>query len=152
RADARIRLLRGRPLPHDGCGKPFACLQLAEAARGAILLFVDADVRLAPDAVRRIAAELAASDAALLSGVPMQITPTWRERLLVPLIMFVLLGYLSIPAMRRSSWAAFGAACGQLVAVRRDAYFAVGGHREVLARFHDGVALARLFRARGFKT
>jgi hypothetical protein len=148
--DSRVKLLRGLPLPSDACGKPFACAQLADAAAGEILLFVDADVRLSADAVGRIAGDLERSNAALSSGVPRQITGTISEKLLVPLIHFVLLGYLPIAMARSSTSPAFGAACGQLVAAKRAAYFDVGGHRSVLTTFHDGVALARRFRACGY--
>jgi hypothetical protein len=54
--------------------------------------------------------------------------------------------------MRTSTDPRFGAACGQIVVVRRDAYEAVGGHAAIADRLHDGVALARQFRSRGFAT
>ncbi len=150
--DARLRVLAGRPVPSGAWGKPFACQQLAEAARGELLLFVDADVVLAPDAPARLAAELLAGHAAMSSGVPRQITETFSERLLVPLIHFILLGYLPIARMRRDRSPNLGAACGQLVLVRRGPYFAAGGHAAVLGRSHDGLALARRMRAAGFAT
>src|SRR5690242_11706859 len=46
-----IRLLRGRTLPPNWHGKAWACAQLAQEARGAWLLFVDADTVLAPRCV-----------------------------------------------------------------------------------------------------
>ncbi len=152
RRDARVRLVRGRGVEPGCWGKPLACAELAEVARGDVLLFMDADVRLMPDAAARIADALARSRAALLSGVPRQITPTLAEKLAVGLIHFVLLGFLPLSAMRASRRAGFGAACGQLVAVERDAYFRAGGHRGVANRAHDGIALARALRSAGFRT
>jgi hypothetical protein len=150
--DPRVRLLRGAPLEPGAWGKPIACARLAEAARGSDLVFMDADVRLAPGALRQLRAERARSGAALLSGVPRQVTLGFAERLIVPLIHFVLLGFLPLVAMRRSMHPKFGVACGQLMIVTRDAYFAAGGHRAVASKVHDGMALARSLRRAGFRT
>ena len=150
--DARVRLLTGLPLPAGAWGKPIACARLAEAARGGELVFMDADVRLAPGALQALCAERERVDAALLSGLPLQVTVGFAERLIVPLIHFVLLGFLPLLAMRRSVHPSFGVACGQLMIVERDAYFAAGGHRAVASQIHDGMALARLLRRVGFRT
>jgi hypothetical protein len=88
----------------------------------------------------------------MLSGIPRQCTGTLAEKLVVPLIHFVLFGYLPVAAMRRSQRAAFGVACGQLLICRRNAYFAAGGHRRIAHRIHDGMALARCVREAGFMT
>ncbi len=151
--DSRVRLVHGQPLPEGWCGKQHACWQLARHARHPLLLFVDADVRLAPGAAARLAAKLdRRPDLALLSGVPHQQTESFLERLLIPLIHFVLLGYLPLPAARRSRWTAFAAGCGQLFMARREAYFAAGGHQALRASLHDGLKLPRAFRAAGFRT
>src|SRR5690606_31573680 len=144
--DSRVSLRHGLPVPQGFCGKPFACLQLAQAAKGGVLVFTDADVRLAPDAVPRLAAQLERGGAALLSGVPLQITGSFAEKLVVPLIHFVLLGYLPIAAMRMTTWPPFGAGCGQLVVVRRADYLRIGGHAAVASSMNDGVTLPRAFR------
>jgi len=150
--DRRVRLLRGRRHDPRLWGKPQACAELAAAAAGDTLLFMDADVRLEPDGIARIAAALGRSPAALLSGIPGQQTQGLAEKLIVPLIHFVLLGFLPVAAMRRSPRSAYGVACGQLLAVRRDAYVAAGGHRRVAAQIHDGMALARSLREAGYLT
>lgn len=152
REDARVRLIRAPRLAARHFGKPAACQHLAEAATGDILLFVDADVRLSGDAVGAIAATLDRSDAALISGIPHQRTVTWSEKLIVPLMDFVLYGYLPVVLMRRLTSPAYGAACGQLIAVKRDAYEQIGGHIAIAHHVHDGIALARLFRRHGFLT
>ncbi len=151
-ADTRVRLLRGGPVASGLWGKPVACARLARAARGQVLMFMDADVRLEGDAIARIVTGLDQSGAAMLSGIPRQITHTMAERLIVPLIHFVLVGFLPMFAMRRSASPGFAAACGQLLAVRRDAYENVGGHRAVADRVHDAMALARQLRDKGYLT
>lgn len=151
--DPRVRRVQGRRLPAGWCGKQHACWQLAREARHDLLVFMDADVRLAPDALARMARFLEDRGSVhLASGVPRQLTGGWLERLLIPLIHFVLLGFLPMPVARRSRWTAFAAGCGQLMVARRAAYFAADGHRSIRASLHDGVKLPRSFRAAGFQT
>ena len=150
--DPRVRLEAAPPLPVGWCGKQHACNVLAGFARHPLLVFIDADVRLAPNALQRMASFMDTSGAALASGVPRQELGTFSERLLLPLIHFVLLGYLPMPFMRWTKLAGFSAGCGQLFIARADAYRATGGHAMIRATLHDGVKLPRLFRRSGFRT
>ena len=96
-----------------------------------ILCFLDADVRLAPDALVRMSAFLMHSGSDLVSGFPRQETETPLEWLLLPLIHFVLLSYLPLAGMRALSAPGFAAGCGQFLMVRRDAYRKTGGHAQI---------------------
>ena len=151
-SDRRVRIETAPPLPPGWCGKQHACDVLARLASHPILIFVDADVRLKPDAIARMTGFLEQSGAALASGVPEQVTRTSSERLLVPLIHFVLLGFLPIRRMRIDPHPAFGAGCGQLFVALRHAYLACGGHRAIRDTLHDGPKLPRVFRSAGFRT
>jgi hypothetical protein len=153
RRDARVRLVEGRPLPSGWAGKQHACSQLAEAASHEVLVFVDADIVLVPDAAARAAALLLLEpDLGLVSGFPRQRAETLGERLVVPWIHLLLLGYLPMAAMRQSRSVAFGAGCGQWMVARRDAYRAAGGHGADPLSRHDGLALPRAFRRAGWRT
>ena len=151
-ADPRVRLHAAPPLPGGWCGKQHACWTLSKLATHDVLVWIDADVRLAPDALTLAAAYLDESDAPLVSGFPQQETLTPMEQLVVPLMHAVLLGYLPVYEMRRSLHPAFGAGCGQFFVARRAAYFKAGGHAAIRRSLHDGVTLPRAFRAAGFKT
>lgn len=154
--DRRVRLLHGQPLPIDEgwCGKQWACWQLSRAARHDVLAWMDADVRLQPDGLARLARQLQRSRAGLLSAFPHQATASWMEQLVVPQIMLVLVGYLPIALMRRFDWPGLGAGCGQLMLARRADYEAIGGHAApgVRGSMHDGVTLPRAFRRAGVAT
>jgi len=110
--DPRVRFLPGQPLPAGWCGKQYACATLARSARHSLLVFLDADVRLAPDGLARLATYLEESGADLLSGIPLQETRTLVEKLVIPLIHFVLLGFLPLGRMRRYRHPAYAAGCG----------------------------------------
>ncbi|MDQ2805904.1 MAG: glycosyltransferase [Chloroflexota bacterium] len=149
--DARLRVLTGGLLPPGWLGKPNACRQLAEAARGDLLLFTDADVRHAPALLGQAVAAQQALGVGLLSIFPRQITGTWGERLIVPLMQhFAVYGLLPLPAMQRLCAPAFAAANGQFLLFSRAAYSACGGHTTVRALVLEDVALARAVKRAGY--
>ena len=150
--DARVRLAAAPPLPPGWNGKQHACHALAGLTQRPILLFIDADVRLAPEGAARLAGALGTSGADLVSAVPRQIIGSFAERLLIPMINALILGYLPIARMRRDPREAFAAGCGQLMMARRDAYRTTGGHAAIRGSLHDGLKLPRLFRRAGFRT
>jgi hypothetical protein len=150
--DERVRLEKAPELPAGWCGKQHACAALAKLARHPVLCFIDADVCLAAQGLARMVGFLESSGADLVSGFPQQFMGTFFERLLIPLIHFLLLGFLPIGWMRKSRRQCFGAGCGQLFVVRREAYEKAGGHELVRSSLHDGVALPRAFRRKGFRT
>jgi Glycosyl transferase family 2 len=150
--DSRLRLESAPILPEGWCGKQHACNSLAKLATHPFLVFIDADVRLAPDALNRMLAFVKERKVALASGVPHQQLGTFSECLLIPLIHFILLAFLPIQRMRRTTSPACSAGCGQLFVVRREAYQACGGHAAIRNSLHDGLQLPRVFRKAGFST
>ena len=151
-ADPRLTVASAPALPPGWSGKQHACAVLGKLARHELLVFVDADVRLAPDALSRMCGYMQRHDVGLGSGFPRQLTLTWSERLLLPLIHFLLLGFLPMPAMARSASPGLGAGCGQLFIARRDGYQRAGGHGAIRTSLHDGIKLPRAFRRAGILT
>lgn len=155
-AAAPRRILQGSALPSGWTGKAWACHQLAQAARGEYLLFTDADTRHAPDCLTSAYTLAAEERADLLSAWPHQITKTWSERLVIPLIGLLILGFMPhlflwlpqrYPALSRRvprSWLwGLGGANGQFLLFRRTAYDAIGGHESVRDHLVEDVALGR---------
>lgn len=150
--DERVRVAPRHPLPEGWVGKQHACQRAAEASTGQWLLFTDADVRFAPDAIRRSLAETHRLDASMVSLFPKQITGTISERLVVPMIFFILMSYLPMPRMRTTLDPAASAGCGQFLMVQREPYFDIGGHGAWRNSMHDGIKMPRTLRAAGYKT
>jgi hypothetical protein len=152
RQDPRVRLETAPSLPAGWCGKQHACYALSHLAWTPYLVFLDADVRLAPNGLAQSIAFLEQSGAGLVSGFPRQETVTFLERLLLPLIHFVLLGFLPMKRMRSRLHPSYGAGCGQLFVTRREDYDRSGGHAAIRGSLHDGISLPRAFRRAGIAT
>ena len=140
--DPRLRVIPGAFLPHGWLGKTWACQQLSEQAGGDYLLFTDADVRWQPGAVSALLAESRRTSADLLTAWPTQITKTWSERLVVPLMAFAVLAYLPVLAVHHLPWSVFAAANGQCLFFRRAVYQKIGGHIAIKKQIVDDMAFA----------
>ncbi len=152
REDHRIRRVATKPLPPGWNGKQFGCDQMGRVATGDWLLFTDADVRFSPDALRSATSVAEQRQADLISTFPRQITGSIGEKLMLPMIMFILLSYLPMIRMRRTLDPAASAGCGQFLFVRRSAWHHAGGHAEFKSSMHDGIMLPRLLRQHGYRT
>jgi glycosyltransferase involved in cell wall biosynthesis len=148
-SDPRVRLVRGLPPPAGWCGKQHACWQLSQAAQHDTWVFLDVDVKPARDGIARSVGLLEASNGGLMSGFPRQETGSFLEWLLLPLIHFVLLGYLPLARARQVNTPSLGAGCGQLFVTRRKDYEQAGGHAAIRRSLHDGVKLPRAYRRAG---
>jgi hypothetical protein len=147
--DPRLRMLTGAPLPPGWLGKPHACHQLAEAATGDVLVFVDADVVVERHGLAASVALLRASGLDLVSPYPRQETVTAAERLVQPLLQWSWLAFLPLRRAERSPRPSLAAANGQLLVCDAGAYRAAGGHAAVRDAVIEDVALARAFKAAG---
>ncbi len=134
--------LPGAPLPSGWLGKPHACQQLADAATGEVLVFLDADVVLAPHAVAASVALLDDAGLDLVSPYPRQQAPG-ATRLVQPLLQWSWLTFLPLRLAERSARPSLSAANGQLLAVRREVYDRAGGHAAVRADVVEDLALLR---------
>ncbi len=141
--DPRVQVLHGQPLPSGWSGKNWACHQLSQAARHDLLIFTDADVTWEKGALAAVVNALQRTDAGLLAVWPTQITLTWAERLVVPLMAFSILAYLPVWLVSHTPYPAAAAATGQCLAFRRAVYRRAGGHAAIRSTVLDDVTLAR---------
>lgn len=157
RSDGRYLLLQGEPLPRGWTGKCWACHQLAAKATGDYLLFTDADTVHHPQSVESVLELAHRQRADLVSVWPHQITVTWSEKLVIPMVAF--LGCLFWPqwmlqlavrvSPRRLSWIPkkiwerVGAANGQYLFFTKDGYADIGGHQAIREELVEDVAFGR---------
>jgi chlorobactene glucosyltransferase len=151
RADPRLRVERGIPLPEGWVGKPHACHQLSRLARGDLWIFVDADVVLDPDAVGRIVGLLDRWGAGVLTAVPAQETGTWMEKLVLPLLHLTYIAWLPLLTIPLTQDTRFLAANGQILAVSREAHDRLGGFSAVRTEVVDDMAFCRAAKRAGLR-
>jgi len=145
----RVELLGAGQLPGGWVGKNHALSVGARLAATEWLLFVDADVALEEGATGRALEIACESQAALVSFSPEQITETWYEKALIPLVYCRLSRRFSYDAVNDSKSKA-AAANGQFLMIRREVYQAVGGHERVAGEVLEDVALAAAVKSAGF--
>jgi hypothetical protein len=147
--DPRVRLLTGSPTPRGWLSGPHACAQLAAEATGSVLVFVEADVRLAPQAVAASVAVLREAGLDLISPCPRQIAESMPERLVQPLLSWSWLTALPLRRAERSPHATLSAATDQLLVVDAEAYRSRGGHGAVPDEALAALGLVRALKRSG---
>jgi len=153
-----LSVYEGNDRPAGWLGKPWACHQLSQKATGDILLFVDADTILEPTLCEQISNEFRMNGTkGMVTVWPKQITISFMEKVIIPMIYFTLLGFLySGYTQRDPRWMPkflssrfrplFAAACGQCIAIPRSVYDTIGGHGCVKSDVVEDVGLARAIR------
>jgi hypothetical protein len=146
-----LRVVQGVELPAGWIGKVHANYQLARAATGDLLVFVDADVRLLPTGLGRIVDVIDRYRCDILTANPRQISGTWLERLIMPMMYVTYLSWLFIPLMWHTRDPRVSAGNGQVFAFRREAYDRFGGLEAIKSELVDDMAIARRAKSLGMR-
>ena len=146
-----LHVIQGKPMPAGWVGKPHACAQLAHAAQGSVLCFVDADTKLTPEGLARLLDIMESLDADAVSAVPRQRTGSWFERMILPLLHLTYTSWLPMFLIHRTSNPALLAANGQVFLVKRRALERIGGFEAIGHELVDDMALARRIKTHGMR-
>lgn len=147
--------------PDDWLGKPWACQQLYEQSDGEIIIYLDADTKVARNFIESIVLRMETEELDALSVWPEQILTTTSENLIIPMVYhalwsFLFVGYVQRPPrwippfLRKKLHPMFAAACGQCMVFRRYALIELLGYQSVKANIVDDVGLAKGFITNGF--
>jgi chlorobactene glucosyltransferase len=149
--DPRLKVFTGQLNPDGSIGKNWACTQLAQESRGKILFFTDADTIHHPQTLATVVAAMEGEPTDLLTGYPRQLVLSWGERFLVPFFSWVVTSFFPLGLAYKIPYPIFTNAVGQLIAIKREAYLSIGGHRGVRESIVDDLALARAIHLAGFR-
>ncbi len=148
---SQIKILTGAVLPDGWLGKPFACHQLAHEARGEYLVFLDADVRLKPNAISAAISLMDRLGWDFISPYPAQLGSSRAMQLIQPMLQWSWLASVPLRFTERAAVPSMIIANGQFFIVKRIAYESISGHAAVKAEVLEDLSLARALGAAGFK-
>jgi hypothetical protein len=154
-SDPRERLVTAGPPPPGWLGKPHACATGVAAVRAerpdddGVLVFVDADVRLFPDALAAAVAVLDRHGLDLVSPWPRPLAEGLAERLVQPLAPWLWGTTLPVRLAERSHRPSLAAANGQFLVLTARGYARAGGHAAVRDEVVEDVALLRAVKRAG---
>src|SRR5574337_2025185 len=151
RAERSVTVISGRPVPAAWTGKLFAMRQglaaVEEEGEG-LILFADADIEFAPQALRRLVSIARARGAVLTSLMVKLRCESFAERWLVPAFVFffqMLYPFAWVGDQRRAT----AAAAGGCMLIDRAALNAAGGLEAMRGALIDDCALAALMKRQG---
>jgi len=137
-----VRVLCIAEKPDGWLGKSWACQTGANVAAGELLLFLDADVRLRPDALSRIAAAYQANRQTL-SVQPFHEAVALYEQF----SLFFNLVQIAANGTSLKSPVNLGL-YGPVILIAKETYFEIGGHESVKDSIVEDMSLGELLRKR----
>jgi len=146
-----IHWFLGEKLHDDWLGKNFACHQLAQKASGQYLIFLDADVELASDAITKGLAFFQEKKLSLFSIFPEQRIKTFAERSTVPVMNWILQSLLPMVLVQKTSFPSLSAANGQFMMFEAENYRKNQWHAKVKNQNVEDIRLARMIKVSGMK-
>ena len=148
--ETRLHALVGAELPPGWAGKPHALHQASLTARGEWLCFVDADTFLAPEALASCYIKARETHADLFTVLTYQITGSFWEKVVLPLVMTALsVGFsprkVNDPSRRDA------VANGQFIMIKRSVYQAIGGYEHLKDQIVEDKAIAEQVKNNGYR-
>ncbi len=147
----KFSIVKGKPLPADWLGKNYACHQLAQLATGRYLLYLDADEQIARGLINSAVHRMETNNLALLSLFTDQEMLTLGEKIVVPLMHYILINLLPIRLVYLSKNPAFAAASGQFMLFDAAVYRQQRWHQQVQHKIVEDVEIMRLVKSEGLK-
>lgn len=147
----KFSVIKGDKLSNGWLGKSFACHQLSLKSKGKYLMFLDADEIIKDGLINSAIHRMKIGHLALLSLFTNQIMGSVGERLVVPLMHFLLLNTLPLRLVRLSQKASFSAASGQFMLFDAVNYHAHLWHAQVKDKIVEDIEIMKLVKAYQYK-
>ena len=147
--DPRLRPISRSDLPEGWAGKPHALYQASKAARGGWLCFVDADTFVTREALSACYAKAIETNADMFTIMTFQITGTFWEKVVMPLVMTALSVGFS-PRKVNDPKRKDAIANGQFIMIKRSVYDAIGGHESVKDQIVEDKAISEQVKWNGY--
>lgn len=131
-----VRLVDVDQKPGDWMGKAWACQKGAEAAKGTVYLFLDADVRLSPDSLEKLISAYA------LSGCTISVQP-YHQMATLTEELSLFFNIVQIGGNGVGAWAGNSSVglFGPVILISKSDYEDIDGHRSAKNTIADDLAL-----------
>lgn len=146
----KFNVIKGGGLPAGWIGKNYACHQLAQQAGGNYLLFLDADEQIKPGLINSAIHRMHLNKLGLLSLFTNQEMVTMGEKLVVPLMHFVLLNLLPVRLISLVKNPSIAAASGQFMLFDAMIYHEEQWHKAVKDKVVEDVEIMRLIKTKAY--
>ncbi|MEO8886061.1 MAG: glycosyltransferase family 2 protein [Mucilaginibacter sp.] len=146
----QFKIIKGAELPHYWLGKNYACYQLAEQATGNLFLFLDADEKISNGLINSALHRMYQRKLSLLSLFANQEMHSPGEKLVVPLMHYILLNLLPLQLVYLVKSAAVAAASGQFMLFNGADYRKNQWHQQVSYKVVEDVEIMKLVKASGY--
>ena len=151
KTDSRFKISKGEELKKGWLGKNFACHQLAKQAKGKYLLFLDADEEIKDGLINNSIYRMQIGKLGLLSLFTNQVTISFGEKTIIPLMHYLLLNLLPLRLVKLSKNPAFSAASGQFMLFDAEVYHQFQWHECVKNQVVEDVEIMKQIKIQKLK-
>ncbi len=145
-----FKVLKGDDLPADWLGKNYACYQLAQQAKGDFFLFLDADEKVHNGLINSAVHRMYLRNLSLLSLFANQEMHTTGEKLVVPLMHYILLNLLPLQLVYLVKNPSVAAASGQFMLFDAESYNENQWHEQVKHKVVEDVEIMKAVKGSGY--
>jgi glycosyltransferase involved in cell wall biosynthesis len=146
----RFKIIKGHSLPHNWLGKNYACHQLAKQANGKFFLFLDADEKINNGLINSSLHRMYTNKLGLLSLFANQEMQSAGEKIVVPLMHYILLNLLPVRLIYLIKNPAVAAASGQFMLFDADIYRQNQWHNLAKEKVVEDVEIMRLVKGASY--
>lgn len=147
---SKFKVIQGNDLPNDWLGKNYACHQLAQQAKGDFYLFLDADEKVHNGLINSAIHRMYLRKLSLLSLFANQEMQTTGEKLVVPLMHYILLNLLPLQLVYLVKNEAVAAASGQFMLFDAGNYSENQWHEQVKHKVVEDVEIMKAVKSSGY--
>lgn len=145
-----FKVIRGKELAGGWLGKNYACHQLAQQARGEYFLFLDADEKIEDGLINSAVHRMHLRKLGLLSLFTNQRMETLGEKMVVPLMHYILLNLLPLRLVFLSRSSSVAAASGQFMLFDAEIYRRYEWHKGAKDKVVEDVEIMKMVKSAGF--
>jgi len=143
----KLTIKRGLKKPDGWSGKSYACYQLSKFPSTNWILFIDADTELKKKAPEKLLSYSIDNNVSMLSAWPQIEMKSISEKLLMPLLNFIV--FTTFPAIyaKKSNMPSLGLAHGACILFNKKIYEDISGHELVKDSLFEDTDLAKKWRS-----